>query len=852
MFDVEAARGWLHLLLALKMRRLFCIATNSFTIHWERVRDQEHPLLASSLPVLGRLRLIPVSAKLAILSETNRDGCPQPLASDINFTGGPPLFEQTEYKLFARCVNPGDKLQIRHRDPLIEQSLSSQDSEQIAYGVINFRNQIGRSLFSVYLNGQRQLDFEVEVFPTKIDYESDYQDILAETQSILTSLAYEYLRSTFQLSKSAPSSAPSRLEWLVLIEQILDDLEKAILYISRRPVRGLQRNERKTRIERVHRIDSRVRSQIRRGQGHGDIIQLGLTRIREQLSQRPPELTLDTLEHRWLRNQLEDVRRTLSVLTSYFLSDEQSSRRRMRSLDIVNRIKSRVSRLLALEFIDQAEGEVPAGFASLQLISAPGYREAYRLLLFLRMGLRLEGDLFNLALKDLDVLYEYWSYLTVTKIVRDELGSPQGLDSFFKFGLSSLGIQLKRGESQKLTFKAGDYRKVYVLYNPMFANQETTLIPQKPDILIRIEDEGWPQIQLVCDAKYRVDATADYEKQFGAFGPPVDALNALHRYRDSILELDDLDSQQQCLKRSVVQAAAIFPLNLEDGQTDFRESRLWRSIERIGVGAIPLLPSNTALLQEWLLRSLRRGGWSLADRAIASLADERARDWRIAASEPVLIGVLRSPGSKEHLDWIKGSQSYYQPWAKYQRRQFIAKQVAIYVPMGLDEPSGIRYVADVQYVEVVDRDEIPTPWASRQEGKIVLYHLSPLRPLARPVERLTHESMTPKWRWTTRLGLERAKSLTEIGLETEPEWRLLEKLRANGVSPKIKLVRPHFQRAEDPRGRAWFKLPSGEMLRFDGRNGFIWKAPGGLERYETVEDVLRRFISTDQAKWSSS
>ncbi|MFO0261882.1 MAG: DUF2357 domain-containing protein, partial [Planctomycetota bacterium] len=215
-------------------------------------------------------------------------------------------------------------------------------------------------------------------------------------------------------------AAPSRLEWLVLIEEILADLEKAILYISRRPVRGLRRSERKTRVERIHKIDSRIRSQVRRGRGHGALFQLGQIQVHEQLSQRPPELTLDTLEHRWLRNQLEDVQRTLGILTSYFLVNEQQSKRRTRSLEIVNRIKSRVARLLGLEPIEQAGGEVPAGFASLQLISAPGYREAYRLLLFLRMGLRLEGDLFKLALKDLDVLYEYWSYLTVTKIVRDE------------------------------------------------------------------------------------------------------------------------------------------------------------------------------------------------------------------------------------------------------------------------------------------------------------------------------------------------------------------------------------------------------------------------------------------------
>jgi hypothetical protein len=821
------------------MRRLFSIATNRFTIHWDRARDHEPAVLARTLPVMGRLRLQPIAANLKILPQTTRDGFAQRLAPDTEFDCGPPLYEQTDYRFFARCVDPADSLQIRHRDPLIEQSLSSQDSGQIAYGVINFRNQIGRSLFSVYLNDQRQLDFEVEVFPTKVDYESDYQEILAEVQSILASLAYEYLRSTYQLGKTSPTSRPSRLEWLVLVEHIVADLEKALHYVAQRPIRGLRRSEQRARVERIRKIDSRVRSQVRRGQGNGELLRIGELRVRERLSQKPPELTLDTLEHRWIRNQLEDVQRFLGVLTSYFRSDEVPSKRRQRSLDVIQGIKSRVSRLLSIEPLTDAEGEVPAGFASLQLVSAPGYREAYRLLLFLRMGLRIEGDLYKLAVKDLDVLYEYWSYLKITNIIREEIGSPKDLESFFKFGLCGLAVQLKKGESQKLTFQSGGYRKVSVLYNPSFANQETTLIPQKPDILIRLEDDGWPQVQLVCDAKYRIDATVEYRQQFGSYGPPVDAINALHRYRDAILELDSLEDPTRNLKRSVVQAAAIFPLSFIQGDPEFREGRLWRSIERIGVGAIPALPSNTALLKEWILQSLRRGGWSFADRAIASLADERARDWRIAASEPVLIGVLRSPGPKEHLEWIKRQRIYYQPRTKYQRRQFFVKQVALYIPMGLNEPNGIRYVADVERIEVLDRSEIATPWSARTTGEVVVYRLGQVRPLARPIELQPQETMAGHWRWTTRLGLQRAQSLRETGLETEPEWRLLEWLRANRMPVEIRLAMAGVPKAEDPKGRAKFRLESGEEIRFDGSNGFLVKRAGISDRYVTLQEIMK-------------
>ena len=820
------------------MRRLFCLATSRFTIYWDRVRDHDQAILARSLPVLGRLRIIKVVPSIELLPSTTRADVPERIANSIDYTGGPPLYEQTDYQFFARSTIEGDKIQIRHRDPIIERSLSAQDNGQVVHGVINFRNQIGRSLFSVFVNGEHQLDFEVEVFPTKVDYESDYQDIMADVQSIMTSLAYEYLRSTYQMGKSSPSSRPSRLEWLVLVEHILQDLEKALNYIAQHPTRGLVRHEQTTRIDRIRKIDSQLRAQVRRGQGYGGQVQVNGVNVRERLAQRPPELTLDTMEHRWLRTQLEEVQRTLSYLATLFDSDDELSERRQRSVEVIKRMKMRMARLLALEPITAAEGDPPAGFASLQLISAPGYREAYRLLLFLRMGLRLEGDLFKLAVKDLDVLYEYWCFLKVADIIREEFGAPCNLDSLFRIGQSGLAVQLIKGKHQQLTFRSGNHRKITLLYNQAFGDHDTTLIPQKPDLLIRLEDDGWPRIQLVCDAKYRVDATEKYRQQFGSFGPPVDAINVLHRYRDAILESEVVKSES--LKRSVVQAAALFPLNNVEGDTDFRGSRLWRSFERIGVGAIPTLPSNFGLLKEWILSSLHRGSWSLADKAIASLADERARDWRVAASEPVLIGVLRSPGTEQHLDWIKRERMYYQPLTKSQRRQFFVKQVAIYVPVGLREPNGIRYVADVEQIEVVDRSEIPTPWPARQSESMVLYRLGLVQPLARPICLSSNDTMPPRGRWTTRLGLQRAQTLGEVGLETEPEWRLLEWLRANHIAPMITLASASLQSADNPKGRAWFHLPTGETIRFDGINRFLVRIAGRADRYFSLEAIFRR------------
>jgi len=118
----------------------------------------------------------------------------------------------------------------------------------------------------------------------------------------------------------------------------------------------------------------------------------------------------------------------------------------------------------------------------------------------------------------------------------------------------------------------------------------------------------------------------------------------------------------------------------------------------------------------------------------------------------------------------------------------------------------VTHWARVLSVDVVERSEIATPWISRRgDERQVLYRLEPLLPLLRPVENLSKEgrgSGPRSPRWTSRLALLRASNLRELPLETEPEWRLYEDLRAVGsqfeIEPgKVRLVDP-----DDPRGRA--------------------------------------------------
>lgn len=820
------------------MKDLFRISTDSFSLDWRSVSTKQPAILATQSAVCGRFKITPRSASIKLLQDTWK-ALPAQIVDKPEVEIGPALFEETDYQVYLRAKRPGDTIELRHRDPLMRRRLASQESGSVLHGVLNFRGQIGRSSFTVLVNDKPEVDFEVEVFPSKVDYESDYKQILADIQEILTGLAYEYLRATFQLGQAVSSSKPSRLEWMILLLHIVEDLDRAVRHIIQQPQRQLVRRPRTTRIERIKRVDVAVRRQVRRGLGRGALVQTTAGPIRERLIEYPPEFTMDTMEHRWIRRQLSEIQRTLAQLLGSYTRHDVSERQQT-AIEELTKMERRVSRMSQAEPFREANGEVAAGFASLQLLSAPGYRETYQLCMLLKMGLRLEGEALRLNVKDLDVLYEYWVFLAMVKIIRDNYGRPEDLSELFRISQSGVGVRLRQGRRQTVPFRASKNRRIAITYNPQFDDHDTTLIPQKPDILIRFEEEGWPRIQLICDAKYRIDASDEYQKQYKSCGPPRDAINVLHRYRDAIMEFDKT-GDRQLPKRSVIQAAALFPCN--EGQAgEFRESRLWQSIERFGIGAIPALPSNLGYLSEWLTTAIREGGWSLADRIIPHVVEQRAIDWRIAAGEPVLVGVLSSKNAQQRLDWITQNQIYYHPLPKSPHRHFRVVSVALYSPKSLLQTPSISHVANVEAIEVRPRQQLTTPWSSRGSGDdlMLVYRLRSVVPLERPIENRSDDSTTFRMdRWTSRLGLARARTAMEIILETEPEWKLYEMLRARRIDFQISADRVRLQSKDSPAGRVWFQLPNSVRVRYDGANGFL-VADGSLDRrsFHTLAELL--------------
>lgn len=730
------------------------------------------------------------------------------------------LFEQRDYAVYARAAGDARTVQIAHRDPNIQLAIGSEDGGRSVFGRVNFGSQVGQTVFTVLVDDRPEFELGLEVFPSKLDYATDYEHLLADVQRVLTGLAVEYLRATFQLGLRVKSASPTELEWLLLLQNLVGDLERALRFIAARPTRGLTREPRRVHASRIRRVDPAVRSAIRRGRGSGPLLRRGgQFPVRSRLEEHQARPTLDTPEHRWLAEQVRQCRRRIGQLLRSEL-DRPPSERRRRTARELEALESRLSTLAKLEPLAAAEGPPPPGFASLQLIGAPGYREAYRQCMVLALGLRIEGGPLRLSVKDLSDLYEYWCYLAVLRILAEETGRPIDPACLVTVERNGLHIVLERGRPVTVAFHQAEARRIEVTYNREFSGADLMIV-QRPDILITFHDRHWPAMHLVLDAKYRVEASPEYVARNDAPGPPQDAINVLHRYRDAIF---DQESPEARPLRSVVEAVALFPSSTPPDQ--FKQARLWRALDRLGVGAIPLLPGNLELLREWLRKALTRGGWELADRSPRHAAIERLHDWRAAAALPVLIAVLRAPDPQQHLDWIRDSRMYYMPKTDTQPRQFTATRIAIYSPARIASDPGlgaVTHVADVESIDVMPRREIATPWPpTRPEQQQVCYQLGQVETLTQPIvnrDPAGRGQRVSTVRWSSMLALRRAREIRELLLETEPEWRLLETLRARNVEPWFDPLRPGLVDAENPKGRAWFEIPP-RRARYAGASGF--------------------------------
>jgi len=776
---------------------LFRIANERFELSWSTTSP---PAASSPWDPPGLLRVTGDGLKIDRCMSPDRKDPSGPSVAEYE---GPRLHEETTYAVYVRSV-AGQRLRLLHEDPVVVNQLSTAPDGAV-FGTVNFGSAAGHSRFAVEVEGKTEATFEVEVFPTKLDYASDYHAMVADVQDLATSLALEYLRSTFQFASSTRDPRPvGDLEWVLLLRELIGDLERALRHVARSPRRAIVRPLDLHASNRVRRPDAAVRASVRKRSGRGPLDQVtDELAVRRHVWSRKATPTLDTAEHRWIATQLRTVRSSLArLVASLGRGDLDAESRHAKQRVELRRLERRVARLEQLEPLLEAAGDPPPNFASQQLQTAPGYREAYQTLLVLRSGLRLDGAAVRTSTKELHKLYEYWCYLTVVRLLADRLGHPPQLDELFRVRATGLKIELTAGRDTEVRFNTPSQR-IRVRYNPRFNASDVILVPQRPDILVTLESEHWPTVHLLLDAKYRRDDTAAYRSRYGAPGPPEDALNVLHRYRDAILEVDVNSSDAQ---RTIVEAAALFPHQADD---QFGRTRHWQSLQHIGVGAVPALPSNRSYLEQWIGGMLADSGWTLTDRTIQHAARSRYQELLDAERRTVRLLTVAAAEAAEFastdrfLDLLTASMD-----------ASTAYLGAIVRPRA--SASFTRFI-----VRPVLGNEILGAEHSHRLGEAE----------ERPLELDLQLSALPTT--TTRLAVLRCERLSDLWLRRVAEWRLHDELSGSGSRPATVL-------GSNPPGAVWLSVAADARARYDA--GERWVVERGPRTHRVGVDEAYRLL----------
>ncbi len=677
--------------------------------------------------------------------------------SDVS-GAGPALYEWMTYEVFVESMD-GHNVQLHHRDPRLVANIASPFNHQdLASGRLSFRGQIGLTRLEVRSGTKSVLGVELEVFPAKLDYDSDYTELLAEVNSATRALALEYLRATYQGASEERASRPRDVEFATLLRHHAGELERAMQWVGAHPARQLLRVPENERVELIRRPTHLTKKAIRLGRGQGALVQVpGIGSVRRRVPAVRVTETLDTPEHRWLRTAITRVKRRVRRLLDG-VDDElirakargratarlEAEREELAGLD------ARLGRMLAVEPLSEALGSVPQGFSSLRLLRTPGYREAVRAVLALNQGLALDGGAVETSVKDLEVLYELWCFLRLAGWLYEIVGGEADFSQLFRQTDSGLRTTLAPGSDVEVSMR--NAWTLRLAYNRSFRGLTGT---QRPDILLTVESEGWPSIFIVMDAKYRVQADPDYLKQFRLPGPPVDAVNQLHRYRDAIV-LGHTDSSP---RRHVVGGTVLFPLDAKTSAT-WNEAPLRETLTTYGVGALPFLPQNEEQVKSWLTEVLAKPTSDLSTSGPAFAAATEARRLRRLSERRVL---LVEASAADVAMSAAGEIRISTPLPPA-----IGVDAVALLTTGPTGDSTLRILANVLAVDISSGTTVLMVAGQTKPERPLVGGIGPLLPAV-----------------TSALALERARAAEELGLGSVAQWDLIELLKRRGISYEV-------------------------------------------------------------------
>ncbi len=672
-------------------------------------------------PIRSKFQITPSDCSVKIYNPLSLEGL-------VEYEGGgiyPCFFEQTNYELILEKRDTCAKeIIIDHANKEIRDAITPTGKQgRILSGIINFYNEVGPSQFKV-LSGQHcLLSFEIEVFPSKLDYVKDFWQLLQEVNEEVYNLAFDFLMKTSFSASLISDDKPTGAEFFYILNAIFKELIKSLNIILKQPHHKIIPINRVVSPEKVKKADAKsIRWLVNRSHlmiEHGTGITIGnKTYIPRRVLDSKKELTYDTFENRFLKWMLSQLDLKLKHFAQRY-SEVNRHNLDNKVTDKIYQMRKHLSRMTNSTFLKEVGYLARLDHSSLVMQMAPGYKDVFKYYLMLLKGLHIQSDLFHLSLKNLAELYEYWCFLKLNKLLRQKYHLQS--NNLVKTERNGITVNLAKGKESKLTYidkRNGEQFNIY--YNRFYTNLPT--VAQQPDNILELRKTGTHvNYNYIFDAKYRLRVDDAYIQKYGQAGPPEDTINAMHRYRDAIV----MQSNNQ-LSRNIFGAYILFPHNNEAAFAGREKgkpaSKLYKSIEEVGIGALPFLPSQVTLVEELISDLILESPQIPFERTItqegfANYLDEEKN------IRNVLIGPL---GRKEQLPLCLQKNMYYTYLDKVKSFLGALEYVAIYQSKEKfkdEAEQGILYYGKIRDFEIMKRSQIKEAGSPRrgEELAVVFY-----------------------------------------------------------------------------------------------------------------------------------
>lgn len=514
-----------------------------------------------------------------------------------SWRGPPVLFENGDYDLYLSGP-PGAQLQCEDHPALIERvsAFPTADGAELAHYRMTLSNDVGHLRLALS-QGRRAIHrLILEVYPTKIGYKTDYSAIAADLSRISHNLIFAAMSKTNFVGGLSTENDILEIEWFKIVQGLLDDLLASLDELNRQPQRrlhseGAWRDVAFARLVDASRLNhalsrpGNVRGRVQQTEGSAATFgQWGLSEV----PTRDWASGYDTPANRYVRWTLETIVQRLLRLRHWLnreASQDGAGRANwiaytMQWRRLIDAILPQLRVRLDYTFIRDAH-RYGGGALPTPLQSQPLYSRFYQVASALKKGISIEAKPFShIGAKPIWLLYEYWCYAAILDIIAKRLEFVSG--DIVQLDPSGSQLVMRKGVEGTVLFKhPSTGRAIRVIYNRLYPTPTTW---QRPDAVVHIDTGSELH---VFDAKYRTQIDPAYVATYGGPGPNLDDINTMHRYRDAIV-----NPALPGFPRVVRSAVVLFPSS-GDGYAD---NRFFKSVDELGIGALPFLPSQTAMV----------------------------------------------------------------------------------------------------------------------------------------------------------------------------------------------------------------------------------------------------------------